>query len=130
MQAIFLVHDQQEGPGMRKHFLELSGYRVTAMPSGAECLTLLEKRKPVLVLMDILLDGANGFEICRTIRHRFAAKELPIVLCTTVYHARIYRDEAVAAGAQGYVLRPIEPEDLVKIVNEIAGTHATSTAAG
>jgi CheY-like chemotaxis protein len=127
MEEIFFVHDQQESPAVRKHFLETSGYKVTAMPSGGDCLSLLEQRKPSLVLLDVLIEGANGFELCRTIRNRFPAEELPIVLTSTVYHARIYRDEAQAAGAQAYVQRPIDPEDLVKIVNEVM-TIYTSTA--
>lgn len=113
---------------MRKHFLETSGYKVTALSSGAQCLSLLESRTPALVLMDILLEGPNGFEVCRTIRNRFSAEELPILLGSTLYHSRLYRDEASAAGAQGYVLRPIEPDDLVRLVNEVVSTYSAATA--
>jgi CheY-like chemotaxis protein len=127
-QEIFFVHDQQESSGLRKHVLERSGYEVTAMASGAECLALLEQRTPVLVLMDVLIEGPNGFEVCRAIRNRFAAEEVPVVLGSPVYHARIYRDEALAAGAQAYVLRPIEPEALVDIVNEVVSAHAAEPA--
>jgi CheY-like chemotaxis protein len=114
---------------MRRHFLEASGYKVTALSSGAECSSLLEQRKPVLVLIDVLLEGPNGFEVCRTIRNRFSMEELPIILTTTVYHARIYREEAQSAGAQAYVQRPIDPDDLVKIVNDVVAAYASTTVA-
>jgi len=129
MQEIFFVHDQQESPVTRQHFLEMSGYKVTAFTNGDDCLSMLERRKPAVVLMDVLLEGANGFEVCRTIRNRFPADELPIILGTAVYYTRIYRDEAIAAGAQSYVLRPVDPEDLVKIVNEVVATYASATTA-
>ena len=128
MQEIFLVHDQQESPGLRKHFLEMSGYKVTLLSSGADCMSLLEERRPALVLLDVLIEGPNGFEICRAIRARFPADEVPVVLGTAVYHSRLYRDEALAAGAQAYVLRPIDPDDLVKIVNEVVSTCAAAPA--
>jgi len=126
MEEIFFVHDQQESPHPRKHFLEASGYEVTTFTSGIECLNLLAERRPALVLLDVLIDGPNGFDVCRTIRNRFPADELPIILSTGVYHARIYREEALACGAQSFVTRPIDPDDLVKIVNEVLAAYTSS----
>lgn len=119
MHEIFLVHDEQESAATRKSFLEMSGYHVTTMRSGAEVLDALEAQVPSLVLMDVLLDGPTGFEVCRQIRARFTAQRLPILLSCTVYRSRIYRDEALAAGAQGYILRPVKLEDLVAHVAEV-----------
>lgn len=126
VQEIFLVHDQQESAVPRRSFLEMSGYRVTLMKSGVEVLAALSERVPALVLMDILLDGPNGFEVCRQIRARFAPQKLPILLSCMVYRSRIYRDEALHAGAQGYILRPVKLEDLVQQVGE-ALTGQSST---
>lgn len=128
MEEIFFVHDQQESPHARKHFLETSGYKVTTFASGADCLSLLAERRPALVLLDVLIEGPNGFDVCRTIRNRIPADELPIILSTGVYEARIYRDEALACGAQSFVTRPIDPDDLVKIVNEVLAAYASTAA--
>lgn len=128
-QEIFLVHDQQESPAPRQDFLEMAGFRVTAMRSGAECLELLATRTPDLVLMDVLLEGANGFEVCRRIRERCTADELPIVLGSMIYRSRVYRDEAFAAGAQLYLLRPVKLDDLVAQIREVLAARRTPTSA-
>ena len=127
MQHVFLVHDQQESAVTRRSFLEMSGYKVTTMSSGLECLERLAADKPDLVLIDVLVDGPNGFEICRRIRQRHKPADLPVILGSTIYRSRIYRDEALKAGAQRYLLRPLRLDDLVKQIGEVlAGQPATT----
>ena len=116
MLEIYFVHDQQESPAPRKRFLELAGYRVTLFESGTELLTALAEHKPDLILMDVLLPGPHGFDVCRLIRHQYGPNELPVVLTSGVYRARVYREEAAACGAQAYLLRP---RDLADLANEI-----------
>jgi CheY-like chemotaxis protein len=123
-QVIFFVHDIQESPLTRKHFLEMSGFDVTLMRSGDECLKAMTVTKPALVLMDVLLEGKNGFEVCRAIRELAGPTEVPIVLCSHIYRSRIYRDEAVAAGAQRYVLLPVKLDELLAQVVELTGAKA------
>ena len=129
MQDIYFVHDHQESPSTRKSFLEMSGYTVTLMKSGAECLEALGKKKPSLVLMDVLIDGPNGFDVCRQIRAHYPARDLPVILTTDIYRSRIYRDEALAAGAQAYVLRPIKVEELVQQVSEVLARKGAAVPA-
>ncbi len=120
MQHIFLVHDHQESPATRKTNLELAGFEVSLMKSGEEVMKALGAKKPALVLMDILLDGKNGFDVCRAIRERAGPAEVPVILCSHIYRSRIYRDEAAAAGAQRYLLLPMKIEDLVANVADLA----------
>jgi DNA-binding response OmpR family regulator len=118
---VFFVHDVQESPLTRKHYLEMSGFDVVLMRSGEECSKAMSVMKPSLVLMDVLLDGKNGFEVCRDLRKVAGAKEVPIVLCTHIYRSRIYRDEAVAAGAQRYVLLPVKLDEFAGVIGELVG---------
>ena len=124
MQQIFLVHDQQESPTPRKANLEVAGFEVVLMKSGEEALKALKLKKPALVLMDVLLDGKNGFEICRAIRDRAAPGEVPIILCSNIYRSRIYRDEATAAGAQRYLLQPMLVEEIVAHVIDLTSQRS------
>jgi CheY-like chemotaxis protein len=114
MPAIFFAHDQQESPAPRRQVLEYTGFEVELFEDGTSLLAALAQRKPDLVLLDVLLPGAHGFDVCRAIRERFTAAELPVLLTSDVYRARAYRDEAEAAGAQEYLLRPIQPDELVE----------------
>jgi DNA-binding response OmpR family regulator len=119
MKNILLVHDQQESATPRKSFLEVSGYAVDLVGHGDEVLLRVEAQRPDLVLMDVLLEGPNGFEVCRRLRSKWGPDELPILLSSGIYRSRIYRDEATNAGAQGYILKPCEPDELVREVSEI-----------
>ncbi len=123
-QKVFFVHDFQESPLTRKHYLEMSGFDVTLLRSGEDCLKAMAVTKPALVLMDVLLEGKNGFEVCREIRKIAGAVELPVVLCTHIYRGRIYRDEAVAVGAQRLVLLPVKLDELVGVIAELTAAKA------
>jgi CheY-like chemotaxis protein len=120
LKRIYLVHDAQENPLERKSFLEASGFSVTLCRSGACCQQLLDEQMPFAIVMDILLEGENGFEVCRRLRQKHSPERLPIVLCTEIYRAQIYRDLAVEVGAQAYMLRPIVLEDLVRTIGAAA----------
>jgi CheY-like chemotaxis protein len=126
MKQIYLVHDELETPWVRQHFLESSGYQVTAFKSGVECRNALAEKKPDLVLMDVLIEGRNGFEVCRQIRREISAEDLPIVLCSEIYRSRLFQDEAINAGAQRYVLKPCRLDELVQIVSEILGVNVVT----
>ena len=117
MKEIILVHDDQEGGANRKGFLEMAGYVVTTMQRGQVCLELLKTRKPALVILDVLLHGMNGFEICSEIRSRFSARELPVIMCTDIYRAATYVNEAKNVGAQRYLLRPTPLDEILQHVN-------------
>ena len=128
MREIFLVHDDQETPTARRSFLEMAGYTVTVMQSAYELMAELADRKPDLVLMDVLLHGKNGFELCQQIRVRFSADELPIILCTGIYRSHLFQDEALRVGAQRYLERPLILDELVRHVNELTGASGSAGA--
>lgn len=121
MHEIFYVYDPHDEAAARKLVLEMAGWRVTAMLSGRECIERLASQKPDLVLLDVLIEGENGFEICRRIRELYKPVELPVVLCSTIYRSRIYRDEAAQAGAQSYLLSPVAPAELIRNVGALLG---------
>ncbi|MFH0946178.1 MAG: response regulator [Planctomycetota bacterium] len=114
MRHIFFVHDGQEDPSTRRHYLESSGFRVSTFSSGEDAIKEMAIDRPDGVIMDILLEGRNGFEICREIRKLHSRDELPVILCSAVYRQPVYREEAADAGAQGYLLRPFALGEMVR----------------
>lgn len=129
MKTIYFAHDLQEDPEPRRHALEVSGFVVRCFGSSAELLEAASKLRPDLVLCDILLEGQNGFEVCRELRMHHTPTELPVILGCTIYRSRIYRDEAQKCGAQGYLLRPGRPEELLQLVSEVLGLVSSAPAA-
>lgn len=114
MKHVLLVHDQQEDPFLRRQWLENSGFLVTTAESGEEALRVIEDQRPDCVLLDVLIKGPNGFEVLSQIRERYPADEVPVILTSTIHRKRLYREEAWERGAQGYLLRPIDPAELVR----------------
>lgn len=99
MHEIYFAHDEQESPVSRTGQLVMAGYRVTLFRSGDELCEALEKHKPDLVALDVLLRGAHGFEICRRIRKRYTRDELPVILMSDIYRARLPRRSAARRSA-------------------------------
>ena len=129
MHSMFFIHDLQESPLARIRVLEMSGFAVTPFRGGAEALKRLTSEKPAVVLLDVLLEGPNGFAVCRSIRSLFAAAELPIVMCSGVYRSPAFRAEALAAGAQAYVASPVKLDDLVAEVGAVLRGRPTGARA-
>lgn len=130
MKDLFLVQDPQETSWRRKQLLEAAGYEVTLFASGEELLERLAVQQPTLVLMDALLEGRNGFQICRQIRLRWTPEEVPVLLTTSVYWHERYRLEALASGASDLLIEPVGlPELTARIQACLSGEPAPATAA-
>ncbi len=127
MKNILFIHDTQEDPFFRKQYLENVGFNVSMHSSGNNCLTLIEETRPDIVMMDILLKGKNGFDVCRAIRKKLKADDMPVILCSGIYRKKVYRDEARNAGAQAYMLKPIDQYELVKKIHSLTSMVTLST---
>ena len=124
MTTIFFVHDAQEDPEVRATALRNAGYLVSLFTGESEIIDRLQKELPSLILMDVLLEGPNGFAACRRIRGLLDATQMPIVLGSHVYRSRIYRDEAQAAGAQRYLRYPMDLDEMIDVVHEVIAEAA------
>lgn len=128
MKTIYFAHDQQESPAPRAQMLEMAGFEVRLFSNGDELHLALGQSLPSLVILDVLLDGKTGFDICRRIRSDYDAATLPILLTSDIYRGHAFREEAHRAGAQRYLLRPIDPADLLAAVNELVAGQGERAA--
>src|SRR5262245_47529020 len=117
MRTIYFAHDHQQNPEVRKHFLELSGFVVRLCKHYRELMAALKEAPPSLVLMDVLLEGRNGFEAAQEISQRFPERGFPIILCSSIYRLRPFREEAQRSGAQDYFLLPLAPDEFLRRVS-------------
>jgi len=106
---ILVVDDEPKIRRAMKSSLALQGFEVGDARSGEEALDKLRSDKYDLVLLDINMPGASGFEICRTIR---SAGEIPIVMLT-VRNAEGDKIRALEAGADDYVTKPFSVGELM-----------------
>ncbi len=109
-QRVLIVEDEPEMRDLLADNLELEGYRVAAVGTAEEALQRIERHTFALILLDVMLPRASGFELCRTVRARDA--RIPIIMLT----ARTAESDRVLGldlGADDYVSKPFSVRELL-----------------
>jgi len=108
-QLVLVVDDQQETLGMLTRTLELEGYDVAVATDGNSALALLEKHKPDLIILDIVMLELDGFQVLNLIRQR---SNVPIIMLTGKREmTSVHR--ALNLGADDYVRKPFSTHEVV-----------------
>ena len=119
MKKVFFAHDRQESPDERRSYLELTGYQVTLFEHSQELVEACRGTLPDLVLLDVLIPGKNGFETAREIR-AILGPGVPVILCSRIYKADVFREEAKAAGCNGYLSMPVQLGEFLACVQSVS----------
>src|SRR6266542_4071448 len=105
-----LVDDDQTVSDVVRRYLERAGFAVTLAADGQTALRAYEAERPDLVVLDLMLPGIDGLEVCRRLRTR--ADEVPIVMLTALGE-EADRVLGLQLGADDYVTKPFSPRELV-----------------
>ena len=109
---LLLVEDDRSLAELITFHFERAGYDVTRTGDGEEALILVEEIKPDLMVLDWMIEGISGIEVCRRLRRRGPSANLPILMLT----ARGEEDDRVRGletGADDYITKPFSPKELV-----------------
>lgn len=117
-QQILIVEDEREINDMIAHHLELAGYGVRSAFDGDEAIRLLARHDLDLMIVDILLPGMDGRELCRQIRLGENRKYLPIIFLTAL-SSEAERIMGFELGCDDYLTKPFSPRELVSRVKAI-----------
>ena len=115
---ILIVEDEESLTLLLRYNLEAEGYSVDAVARGDEAETRLRERIPDLVLLDWMLPGVSGIELCRRLRARPETRSLPIIMLTA-RGEEAERIRGLATGADDYVVKPFSVPELVARVKAI-----------
>ena len=125
---VFVTQRRSGGQDPRTRALEAKGYKVTELRNSLQCMEQIANNPPNLLLLDVLIEGRNGFEVARQVRALYPSDQVPIILCSDVYRGRLFREEAMNAGAQRFLLTPIDMDELLKDVRTLtAAARADET---
>lgn len=101
----------------QEHFLKTEGFAVDVALTEGDVRGLLSERSPAVLVVDLLISGGAGLGLCRLAKQQ---GDVPVV----VVSALAARDQAVAAGADAFLLKPLEPLQLVSCVRDLLGLSA------
>lgn len=125
--TILVADDDTATLQVMVNLLAMEGYSVLAATDGPEALRQLDRRRKIdLMIVDLMMPGVNGYEVCRAVRERYSLSELPVLIL-----AARYRKEdmlaGLAAGANDFVGKPVEAEELRARVRTLLGMKRSAS---
>jgi CheY-like chemotaxis protein len=114
MACVLVVDDESHIRQIVRIALGYRGYQVVEAASGVECWRLLAEARPDLVILDIMMPGQNGLDVCRAIRADAQFAALPIIVLTA--GGPEVGSDARAAGASAVMSKPFSPTALLNLV--------------
>jgi CheY-like chemotaxis protein len=119
MSKILLIEDDDIMISLLKTLLGIDGYQVVAFKSGEDVLQVVKREQPDVILLDVNLknlgiNNVTGLDLVGQIRSNDDTKHTSVILSSGIN----YRQESSAAGADGFILKPYMPDDLLKLIKE------------
>jgi len=115
---LLVVDDTPANLKLLADLLGAKGYGVVTASAGPEALEKVEKERPDLVLLDVMMPGMSGYEVCRKIRESPATAMLPVVMVTALDPAQ-ERVKGIEAGADDFLMKPINQHELLARVRSL-----------
>ncbi|HEU4535465.1 MAG TPA: ATP-binding protein, partial [Polyangiaceae bacterium] len=125
--TVVLVEDNADSREMMCHFLELAGFNCHSAGDGVEGLALIRRVHPDVALIDVGLPGMDGFAIARHVRDD-PAHAGTYLIAVTGYGQPADRARAIDAGFDAHVVKPVQPESLLRLLSEDRPAPGASAA--
>ena len=115
---ILIVEDEPEIAQLVKQTLEREGFACQTAADGLEALQLFSQHPPDLIILDLMLPGLDGLEVCTRVRQQSSLKD-PYILMLTAKGEEIDRVIGLSTGADDYLVKPFSPRELVARVRAL-----------
>jgi serine phosphatase RsbU (regulator of sigma subunit) len=120
VESILLVDDQPTNLQVLLQTLQNVGCKLLVAKSGEAALTIAQRARPDLILLDIMMPGIDGFEVCRRLKENSATEKIPVIFLSALDETAD-KVRGLQLGAVDYVAKPFQPEEVIARVN----THLT-----
>jgi len=114
--TILVVDDNRDNVEILRAFLESRGYTVSEAPDGRTALARMEQVRPELVLLDVMMPGMDGWQVCRTIKNHPDFGAATRVVMVTAKGAFEDKFEGLRSGADDYLVKPVDFKELLEKV--------------
>ena len=123
-ETILVVDDEANIIALARMYLQNEGYVVESARDGREALTKIKSLQPALVVLDLMLPGVDGWEVCRKVR---ADSDVPIIMLTA-RSDDVDKIVGLELGADDYLTKPFNPRELVARVKAVLRRYEKSAA--
>ncbi|MFH1790810.1 MAG: response regulator [Candidatus Omnitrophota bacterium] len=117
---ILIIEDEIDQIMVLKTRLEANGYKVISATNGHDGLKTVEKERPNLILLDIVMPGLNGYEVCKRLKSDDAYKKIPIVIVSASGEKQL-EEKCNRVGVDGIIQKPYESESMLRMMKDLLG---------
>lgn len=118
MTTVLLVEDSLTQTEVLSRYLQQAGLTVVSVTSGEEAQIKLQLQKPDLVILDVILPGQSGFELCSEIKSNSNTQQIPVVICSTK-GSEADKIWGSMLGADAYLPKPIDHQKLMQTIRQL-----------
>jgi chemotaxis family two-component system response regulator PixH len=122
MGTVLVVEDSVTDMQILIRCLQDGGINVLIAQTGEEAIDTIIQQKPDVVILDVVLPGRSGFEVCRQLKAEASTSSIPIVMCSTK-GSEMDRFWGMKQGADAYLAKPIDQDELVRTVKQLIPAH-------
>jgi two-component system, chemotaxis family, response regulator PixH len=118
MSKVLVVDDSLTDRRVTTTYLEQAGLSVLDVESAEEALEKVGQYQPNLIVLDVVMGGKSGFELCRTLKADMATKKIPVILCSSksTEADKMWGD---VVGADAYLAKPVDRDELINKVQQL-----------
>lgn len=118
MGTALVVEDSQTDMQILIRCLQETGISVLVAQSGEEALATMTTQKPDVIVLDVVLPGRSGYEVCRELKAKAETSQIPIILCSTK-GGEMDKFWGMKQGADAYLSKPIDQQELVRTIKQL-----------
>jgi two-component system, chemotaxis family, response regulator PixH len=118
MSTVLVVDDSMTEMQVITSCLQRGGLSVQTATSSEEALVKISSQRPDVIILDVVLPGRSGFELCRDLKSEAGTSTIPVVMCSTK-GSEMDKFWGMKQGADAYITKPIDQENLLQTVKQL-----------
>ncbi len=118
MSTVLVIEDSLTEMEVISSCLSRGGLNVLTANNGNDAMTQINSQKPDVIVLDVVLPGRSGFELCRDLKAEPGTSKIPVVLCSTK-GSEMDKFWGMKQGADAYLAKPVDQEQLLRTVKQL-----------
>jgi two-component system, chemotaxis family, response regulator PixH len=115
MATVLVIEDTLTQSELMTGALRQAGFSAIAVTSSEEAKVKIAQQKPDAIILDVVLPGESGFELCRELKNNTDTKHIPVIMCSTK-NGEMDRFWGIKQGADSYLSKPVNTNELIRTV--------------